>query len=288
MTRRRLPVLALLGINVVVSVTTTLLVLFVWDSGREPESIVLPTFSGVSDQSGVPGGLDSEGVETSAGEGMEEEAAAAEPGAEELPVEEGEAEEAAPAESEDTGQIVHVVQGGDTLFQLSIEYGVSVGDIVAANGFESDEILLDIGQELIIPIGGLPPTATPTLPAATATLALTPIATVTSASPGTVDVSIEQVIAPGDITREAVLIINNGAKLDMENWTLSDEGGNEYVFPQLELFPGGGVTVHTGVGEDDASDLYWGLSVAVWGEPSDTAILRNPSGTVVSEFPIEQ
>lgn len=48
------------------------------------------------------------------------------------------------------------------------------------------------------------------------------------------------------------------------------------------------MTVHTGVGEDEANDLYWGLSVAVWGEATDTATLQNPLGDVASEFPIVQ
>ena len=51
---------------------------------------------------------------------------------------------------------------------------------------------------------------------------------------------------------------------------------------------GSAVTLYTGVGEDSASELYWGRSTAVWGEPSDTVILRSPSGDVQSEFPIEQ
>ena len=56
MTRRRLPVAALIGINVAVSIVTTLLVLVIWDSRREPETLVLPTFSGVSAETSASGG----------------------------------------------------------------------------------------------------------------------------------------------------------------------------------------------------------------------------------------
>ncbi|TBL77876.1 LysM peptidoglycan-binding domain-containing protein [Paenibacillus thalictri] len=45
---------------------------------------------------------------------------------------------------------IHVVQGGDTLWQLSQQYGVSTQQIVAANGLENPNQLL-IGQAVIIP-----------------------------------------------------------------------------------------------------------------------------------------
>ena len=118
---------------------------------------------------------------------------------------------------------------------------------------------------------------------------LTPIATVTPLPPGTISVIVQDVLFPGDVTREAVVIVNQGSTLDMEGWILSDEEANEYVFPTFKLFgDGSAVTVYTGVGEDTASELYWGRSTAVWGEASDTVILRSPSGDVQSEFPIEQ
>ena len=280
MTRRRLPIAALIGINVAVSIVTTLLVLVIWDSRREPETLILPTFSGVS-------------AETSASlEGQESGASGAAPAAGVPGAQADSGEPGAPPAAEAAGGdvVIHVVQPGDTLFDMSLRYDVTVEDIVTANNLESPEVLLDVGQELIMPIGGLPPTLTPTPtePVPTLAIELTPIPTVTSQPSGEVSVVIQDVLFLGDVTREAVFIVNEGAKLDMEGWTLSDEHGNEYTFPQLELFPGGGVTVHTGVGEDEANDLYWGLSVAVWGEPTDTASLWNPLGDLESEFPIVQ
>jgi LysM repeat protein len=278
MTRRRLPVAALIGINVAVSIATTLLVLTIWDSRREPETLVLPTFSGVSAQTGASGGALEGGTPGAAPAPAGQEAVAAG------------GEEAAAAADATPGAdyVIHVVQAGDTLFGMALQYGVSIEDIVIANNLESAEVLLDVGQELIMPVGGLPPTLTPTPtePVPTLAIELTPIATVTPQPAGSVDVVIQDVLFPGDVTREAVFIVNQGARLDMQGWTLSDENDNVYTFPQLELFPDGGVTVHTGVGEDEANDLYWGLSVAVWGEPTDTATLRNPLGEVESEFPI--
>ncbi|NDJ75891.1 MAG: LysM peptidoglycan-binding domain-containing protein [Chloroflexi bacterium] len=49
-----------------------------------------------------------------------------------------------------TGGRVHVVQPGDTLYSISMHYGVSMQSIAAANGIY-DYSTIYIGQQLIIP-----------------------------------------------------------------------------------------------------------------------------------------
>jgi LysM repeat protein len=62
------------------------------------------------------------------------------------------------------GQTVHVVAPGDTLYSISLQYGVAVEEIMAANGL-SDPNSLTVGQQLIIPAPGsvqpVPPTPPP-------------------------------------------------------------------------------------------------------------------------------
>ena len=48
--------------------------------------------------------------------------------------------------------VIHVVQAGETLISISLQYGVSVEAIQAANGILNPQTL-QIGQELIIPMG---------------------------------------------------------------------------------------------------------------------------------------
>jgi LysM repeat protein len=63
-----------------------------------------------------------------------------------------------PPSSETPGSsepVTYVVQGGDTLFRISQRYNVSIEDIVTANNLQNPN-RLDIGQTLIIPVGGLP------------------------------------------------------------------------------------------------------------------------------------
>jgi LysM repeat protein len=67
------------------------------------------------------------------------------------------------------GQTTHVVVAGDTLYSISLTYGVSVEAIMAANGL-TDANTLVVGTQLIIPAPGatvVPPPA-PTTAAATA------------------------------------------------------------------------------------------------------------------------
>ena len=49
------------------------------------------------------------------------------------------------------GTTIHVVQAGENLFRISLRYGVTVEDIVAANNLGSADAILRVGQELIIP-----------------------------------------------------------------------------------------------------------------------------------------
>ncbi len=62
--------------------------------------------------------------------------------------------------------VIHVIQSGETLLDLSYQYGVSVQALIEANGIENPRAL-SIGQALIIPHGDTssweqPPTPTPT------------------------------------------------------------------------------------------------------------------------------
>jgi LysM repeat protein len=56
----------------------------------------------------------------------------------------------APAKAQQTAQRTHVVQAGDTLFQIALSNGVTVEELVAANGLANPS-QIEIGQVLIIP-----------------------------------------------------------------------------------------------------------------------------------------
>jgi LysM repeat protein/uncharacterized protein YvpB len=71
-------------------------------------------------------------------------------------------------------EIVHVVQPGENLFRIGLQYGVGWRDIMAANGLYSTNIY--VGQALVIPgtSGGAAPAAPPATPAAAPLPAVAP------------------------------------------------------------------------------------------------------------------
>ncbi len=82
-----------------------------------------------------------------------------------------------------TPQLTHIVSSGETLWDISILYGLTVDDLLSLNGFTGNTVL-SIGQEVYIRATPLP-TPTPTSPPAT----FTPIAPGDSAGAAAVPLS---------------------------------------------------------------------------------------------------
>ena len=165
---------------------------------------------------------------------------------------------------------VYTVQSGDTLGGLSVEFDVPLEDLLAANDLTEDAIL-SIGQELIIPIGGstvIEPTSEVT-PAATSGPAL---------------VTIREIRSPGSLAAETVVLTNLGGTVNLAGWTLSDGKDNRYTFPDVTMFADAEVNLRTGAGVNTPSDLYWGESEARWGQRGTVAYLRDAAGKLVSTY----
>jgi micrococcal nuclease len=74
-------------------------------------------------------------------------------------------------------------------------------------------------------------------------------------------------------------------RLDLTGWTVRDEVGHEYRFPDgFEMAPGATVTLYTGAGEDSSEALYWGATDAVWNNDGDVVVVTNATGSVVVEY----
>ncbi|GAB4542457.1 MAG: hypothetical protein Kow0063_34470 [Anaerolineae bacterium] len=199
----------------------------------------------------------------------------------------------------------YIVQPGDTLSSIASKFDVSMEDLMLANGLDNPDYV-QLGQELLIPIGGLPPatptftpvpvptdtplpfnpptplpsgTAPPAEPAATVGPTFTPVPTLTSA-PGSETRLTLQVLNPGDLANEMVQIVNQGPFVRLTGWTLSDEEGHIYIFPDFSLWGGGAINVHTSGGSNTTIDLYWGQPAPVW-EPGSLLVLRNAEGEVI-------
>jgi LysM repeat protein len=161
--------------------------------------------------------------------------------------------------------IIHTVEAGQTLNMISQQYDVSIDDIMLVNGLD-DPNFIAAGQQLTIPIGGVP---TPTVPAPTEAVveALpSPIPTEPLSSAGGGQIGVTGVLDPGVLDTEAVQLVNSGAQQQsLEGWKVRDEDGNVYTFGAVSIFgEGAGVLLHTRAGDDTFSDLFWGLIEPVW------------------------
>ncbi len=82
---------------------------------------------------------------------------------------------------------------------------------------------------------------------------------------------------------ESVVFENTGQRaLELGGWTVTDAAGHIYIFPTgFVLKPGERVRLHTGRGPDSRTDLYWGVTSAIWNNGGDAIVVRNAEGKVV-------
>jgi hypothetical protein len=98
---------------------------------------------------------------------------------------------------------------------------------------------------------------------------------------------------PGDdVGGERVVIRNDRRReVDLSGWVLRDDsihsvrGPWRFNFPKFTLSPGEDVSVWTKAGQNDRSNLYWGLSHGVWNNRAgDAAVLIDNRGNEVTRL----
>lgn len=119
-------------------------------------------------------------------------------------------------------------------------------------------------------------TTVPPLPAAPAP---SPIA-------GEIKIDFINIIGAGITESEVVVIENKGDDpVVLTGWYLKAEKGNAYTFPQLTLYKGGTLMVHTATGADTPTDLYWGRTASAW-QPGDKVTLYDAQGIPRAQYSI--
>ena len=182
--------------------------------------------------------------------------------------------------------VEYTVQAGDTMGAIAQAYGISIGDLMAANGL-TDPNMLHVGQTLVIPVDSPPtPTSGPSAeavlePSPTAASFPTPPHTPTPSGPPLVEIG--QVLGSGNLAAEVVIVRNRGGAASLERWTLSDAEGNTFTFPALTLFTDAEVRVHSAAGSPTPSDLYWGRVSPAW-SGGELITLRDAAGNVVDTY----
>ena len=88
-----------------------------------------------------------------------------------------------------------------------------------------------------------------------------------------------------NLNDEYIVFENTGStSLDISGWTVKDGSSREYTMPSgTTISAGETLTLHTGEGDDSASDLYWGSGSAVWNNDGDTITVTTEQGEQILE-----
>jgi hypothetical protein len=125
----------------------------------------------------------------------------------------------------------------------------------------------------------------PTDPAVSS-LPAQPLATLAADSSGRV-IEIQDVVGPGDLNNEAVLLRRVGAgDLQLSGWKMDDGNGHSYFFPDFILNQDGAVQVNSRAGANTAIALFWNEPEAVWAT-GKTVMLYDPLGKLEAMFTIK-
>jgi micrococcal nuclease len=71
----------------------------------------------------------------------------------------------------------------------------------------------------------------------------------------------------------------------LAGYSVEDETGHRYKFPDRIFQKGQTLTLHTGVGTDTQTDLYWGMTgSAIWNNSGDTVKVLDPEDRIVASY----
>ena len=165
-----------------------------------------------------------------------------------------------PAQPDETE--IYVVERGDSLSAIAVRFGLTLNRLMEINDLTDPDFVF-VGQRLIIPVS---PDRTAAPAAALPQQGL--------------QLRIENA---GDLATESVQVVNDSnAAVDLQGWTLSRDGGPIFTFGSALLFPGSGINLYTGAGQDNSINRYWGQDAAAW-PTGATVVLRNSSGELIAQ-----
>jgi LysM repeat protein len=149
--------------------------------------------------------------------------------------------------------VTHVIAEGETFESIAQQYGVTVDELVVANGFTRSQPLSP-NDMLRIPIK---------------------------------PVIIDNVIGVGDLATERVVLVNNlNGELSLAGWQLENNSGSSYTFPMVTLFTrGGDINLYSKSGVDGAADLFWGRQAPMW-QSGMVVTLRDSQGKIQASYTI--
>jgi endonuclease YncB( thermonuclease family) len=76
---------------------------------------------------------------------------------------------------------------------------------------------------------------------------------------------------------ELVFIENKCDPIEVNGWQLKDESRKIYAFKDISL---GSVSLHSSIGEDNSTDLFWNSKTDVWNNDRDSLYLFDSQGRI--------
>ena len=236
-------------INVLVSATTTLVVLALWDRAHRNDgsdstslglALTIPALSDAGDSQPGPQTGDS--------------------GASQLQT--------------------YTIAAGETLGEVALAFGVEVEELLEINGF-SDPDSIGAGTTIFVPL------QSPVENSATSNLGTEQLVGIPLPTDTPAQIEIVAVIGSGDLNSERVQIrgLGEGNTLDLSGWRLIDEDQHVYTFPKITLYSSGAVNVHTKAGVDTVVALYWNAGESLWAS-GETATVIDQDGYIQARYTI--
>ncbi len=174
---------------------------------------------------------------------------------------------AAPTDTDETE--IYVVESGDSLLAIAARFSLTLDTLMQANDL-TDPDFVYVGQHLVIP--------------ASQNVVGAPADSAAGLAQQGLQLRIENA---GELATESVQVVNDSdAAVNLQGWTLSRDDGPSYTFGSAPLFPGSGIRLYTGAGQDNSLNRYWGRSSSAWIAGS-TAVLRNPGGELIAKIDVQ-
>ncbi len=134
------------------------------------------------------------------------------------------------------------------------------------------------GEPAPTSVGAADSTATPIPTGAT------PVAGATATN---ARVRISTVLFPGQLSREVVVLVNEGDTVDLTGWVLASSSGMAYTFGNVTLLKDSFINLHTTRGADVPTDLFWNRSEPAW-KAGDRLTLSNGNQQIATFTVVER
>lgn len=175
------------------------------------------------------------------------------------------------------------VAPGETLGEIALSFNVSVDQLLEINNLNDPDDLA-VGMIVFVPATTL---AENSQEEASAPTTDEPISTATPPpTPERTSIKIVTIVGIDDLATEHMEIQSVSPEpLSLEGWRLETNDGLIYIFPKITLFEYGAVDLFTRAGINSVVALYWGRSTPLW-QSGDQAVIYDAEGNVQAIYSI--